>query len=197
MVKVAIDWPLELAANGVLLRPIRRRDRHSWNEVKARNREWLKKWDATNPDGIDSSPTFGDVLRQSRRSSKAGNAYMFAIEVDNHLVGQITLGNVIWGSLREGYIGYWIDEKYANRGIMTTSVALLTQFALTEGNLHRIEISIRPENAASIRVVEKLGFRKEGLRPRFLHIDGDWRDHFIFVMTSEELDSANIAAVIR
>jgi ribosomal-protein-alanine N-acetyltransferase len=104
---------------------------------------------------------------------------------------------VIWGSLREAYIGYWIDETYANRGIMTTSLALLTDYALTEAGLHRIEVSIRPENAASLRVVEKLGFIKEGLRPRFLHIDGDWRDHFIFVLTSENINSSKIAKILR
>ncbi len=194
---MAIEWPVQLAANGVLLRPIKRSDGHSWTEIKARNHSWLSPWDATNPDGISISPKFSDVYRQSKRLSKAGSAFMFAIEVDDHLVGQITLGNVIWGSLREAYIGYWIDQTYANRGIMTTSVALLTQYALSEGGLHRIEVSIRPENQPSIRVVEKLGFINEGLRPRFLHIDGDWRDHLIFVMTSEAIINSKIPTIIR
>jgi ribosomal-protein-alanine N-acetyltransferase len=102
-------------------------------------------------------------------------------------VGQLTLGNIVWGSLREGYIGYWIDGSVAGRGITPTAVAMMTDYALGEAGLHRIEISIRPENHASIRVVEKLGFLFEGVRPRFLHIDGDWRDHNIYVMTSEQL----------
>lgn len=194
---MAINWPLELAANGVLLRPLKRSDGHTWNEVRIRNHNWLKAWESTNPDGIEKSPTFKDVLGQSKRSAKLGSTFMFAIEVDNHLVGQITLGNVVFGSLRSAYIGYWIDEMYANRGIMTTAVALLTQYSLTEGNLHRIEISIRPENAPSIRVVEKLGFENQELRPRYLHIDGDWRDHLIFVMTSENLNSSKIPDLIR
>lgn len=192
MVIVAIEWPIELTANGVLLRPLGRRDRWYWQDARSRNREWLKQWDATNPDGKVINPTFQDVFRQSKQSAKNGNAYMFAIEVDGQFVGQITLGNVIWGSLREAYIGYWIDERHANRGIMTTSVALLTHYALLEANLHRIEIAIRPENAPSLRVVEKLGFRNEGIRPRFLHIDGNWRDHLIFVMTSEEILESKI-----
>ena len=194
---MAIQWPIHLAANDVVLRPLKRSDRYVWDEIKARNREGLSPWDPTNPDGIVQRPTFKDFYRQAKRSSKRGNAFMLAIEVDGKLVGQITLGNVIWGSLQEAYVGYWIDEKFANRGIMTTSVALLTQFALTEAGLHRIEVSIRPENAASLKVVEKLGFIKEGLRPRFLHINGDWRDHFIFVMTSENINSSNISRILR
>lgn len=192
-----INWPVTLQARDVVLRPISRSDKKAWIEVKARNRDWLSPWDASNPDGPTHVPTFRDIYRQSRNSAKAGTAFMFAIEVDQQLVGQITLGNVIWGSLREGYIGYWIDQKYANRGIVTISVALLADFALNECGLHRIEISIRPENAASLRVVEKLGIENEGLRPRFLHIDGDWRDHQIFVVTSENINSTNIPKILR
>lgn len=194
---MAITWPITLQAGEVILRPIARRDKKSWTEIKARNRDWLSPWEASNPDGPTHIPTFTDVLRQSRKSAKAGSAFMFAIEVDGRLVGQITLGNVIWGSLREAYIGYWIDENFANRGIVTRSLALLADFALNECGLHRIEISIRPENAASLRVVEKLGIQKEGLRQRFLHIDGDWRDHFIFVVTSENINSTKIPTILR
>jgi ribosomal-protein-alanine N-acetyltransferase len=197
VVIVAIDWPLSLSANGVILRPLKRSDRHHWAEIKFRNKSWLNPWEATSPDGMPVNPVFKDIYRLSKRAAKSRNTFMFAIEVDGHLVGQITLGNVIWGSLREAYIGYWIDETYANRGIMTTSLALLTDYALAEAGLHRIEVSIRPENAASLRVVEKLGFIKEGLRPRFLHIDGDWRDHFIFVLTSENINSSKIAQILR
>ncbi len=194
---MTIDWPISLSANGAILRPLKRTDRNDWSEIRTRNREWLSPWEATNPDGVTQIPKFKDVYRQSKRSAKKGNAFMFAIEVDSHFVGQITLGNVIWGSLREAYIGYWIDERYAGRGIMTTCVALLTDYALGEAGLHRIEVSIRPENLASIRVVEKIGFKNEGLRPRYLHIDGDWRDHFIFVQTSENKNLSNISKYIR
>ena len=92
----------------------------------------------------------------------------------------------------QGYIGYWIASEFAGRGITTTAVAMLTDHALLDMGLHRVEINIRPENAASIRVVEKNGFHFEGLRPRYLHIDGDWRDHHCYVMTSESLLSGGI-----
>ena len=102
------------------------------------------------------------------------------------LVGQLTVGGIAWGSLRSAHIGYWVDQRVAGRGIMPTAVALATDHCFATG-LHRIEINIRPENIASRRVVEKLGFRPEGLRPAYLHIDGDWRDHLSFALTVDEV----------
>ncbi len=91
------------------------------------------------------------------------------------------------GSLASATIGYWVAEEFAGRNITTISVAMATDVCFTELNLHRIEICIRPENHASLRVVEKLGFRYEGLRRRYIHIDGDWRDHYAFALVREEV----------
>jgi len=107
-------------------------------------------------------------------------------------VGQLTVGGISWGSLRSAHIGYWVDQRVAGRGIMPTAVAMATDHCFATG-LHRIEINIRPENVASRRVVEKLGFRPEGLRPRYLHIDGDWRDHLSFALTVDEVPGGLVA----
>ena len=98
-----------------------------------------------------------------------------------NLIGQITMGGVIFGALRGAHIGYWIDRSYAGRGYTTQAVELMTTFAFLELGLHRIEINIRPENAASIRVAQKAGYFFEGERPRYLHIDGAWRNHHCYV----------------
>ena len=97
-------------------------------------------------------------------------------------MGQITVGGISWGSLRAGYIGYWIDREVAGRGIMPTAVAMACDHCFDVLRLHRIEINIRPENTASLRVVEKLGLRREGERAAYLHINGAWRDHITFVV---------------
>jgi len=86
-----------------------------------------------------------------------------------------------WLSVRGGHIGYWISQDYANKGLTTRAVREVTRYGLEELRLHRIEINLRPENSASKRVAEKAGYIFEGLRPRYLHIDGDWRDHLCFV----------------
>ena len=103
------------------------------------------------------------------------------------MIGQISLGGVIYGALRAGHIGYWIDRNYANKGYTTQAVELLTQYAFEEMALHRVEINLRPENQASRRVAEKAGYILEGERPRYLHIDGQWRDHLSFVRENPRL----------
>ena len=103
------------------------------------------------------------------------------------LVGQLTVSSITWGSLRSANVGYWIDEAHAGRDITPTAVALAVDHCFQVCRLHRLEVCIRPENAPSLRVVEKLGFRPEGLRQRYLHIDGAWRDHATFALTEEEV----------
>ena len=105
----------------------------------------------------------------------------------DRLVGQLTLGNVVRRAFCSAYAGYWIDERYAGRGIMPTALALAVDHAFTAGGLHRIEVNIRPENTPSRRVVEKLGFRQEAYHERYLHIDGAWRDHIGYALTAEDV----------
>lgn len=174
-----------LTSGDVTLRLHQRGDAKSWREVRAANELWLKPWEGTTPEGPHPQRTYGTMLRGMLAEYTAGRMYPFAIEYQGQYVGQLTLGNVIRGSLRGAYIGYWIDHRVAGRGIMPTAVALALDFGLGDAGLHRIEISIRPENAASIRVVEKLHVPFDGLRKRYLHIAGDWRDHNIYVADVE------------
>ncbi len=186
------QWPVSLQYGDVGLRPLKWSDSKAWKEIRNRNADWLAPWEATNPEGGHFQTSFHKHRRNQLREAREGRAMPMAITYGGRFVGQLTLGNIVWGSLREGYIGYWIDSAVAGRGITPTAVAMMTDYALGEAGLHRIEISIRPENHASIRVVEKLGFHLEGVRPRFLHIAGDWRDHNIYVMTSEQLPRGGI-----
>jgi [ribosomal protein S5]-alanine N-acetyltransferase len=181
-----------LAEGEVGLRPIKVRDQKSWREVSSRNREWLRRWEATVPPPPPGQlsgprPTFRQMVRYLRTEASAGRMLPFVITYQEQLVGQLTVGGITWGSMCSANIGYWIDESVAGRGIMPTAVALAADYCFTSLGLHRIEVCIRPENAPSRRVVEKLGFREEGLRPRYLHIDGDWRDHLVYALTVEEV----------
>jgi ribosomal-protein-alanine N-acetyltransferase len=133
------------------------------------------------------------MVRRLRSEARAGRTLPFVITYDGRLVGQITLGNITMGSLRSGYIGYWVDQAVAGRGVMPTAVALVCDHAMGPLGLHRVEVNIRPENVASRRVVDKLGFRYEGARPRYLHIDGDWRDHLSYALLAEEVPGGLLA----
>jgi len=103
------------------------------------------------------------------------------------IVGQLTVSSIVWGSAMMATLGYWVDQDRAGRGIAPTAVALVTDHCFRTLGLHRMEINIRPENRPSLRVVEKLGFRDEGYRPRYLHINGEWADHRSFALTAEEV----------
>jgi len=111
----------------------------------------------------------------------------FVIEVDGQVVGQVNVANIIFGSLSNAIVGYWVAPEVAGRGVTPTAVALACDYMFSSLGLHRIEIAIRPENAPSLRVVAKLGFRYEGLKERYIHINGSWRDHYLFALTSEEV----------
>ncbi len=117
----------------------------------------------------------------------------FAVTWDDELVGMLTVNGITWGSARWATMGYWISRSHAGRSITPTAVALVSDHLLTTTGLHRVEIAIRPENAASLRVVEKLGFTRIGVAPGFLHIAGQWRDHVVFQVLAEDVPGGLVA----
>jgi ribosomal-protein-alanine N-acetyltransferase len=121
----------------------------------------------------------------------------FVIEIDGEIVGQLNVSNILFGSVSSCVLGYWIAPGFAGREITTTAVALVTDYLLNVVGLHRVEIDIRPENNASLRVVQKLGFRYEGLKERYIHINNDWRDHYIFALTYEEVKNGVLNRWVR
>lgn len=126
------------------------------------------------------------MVRAMQADARVGRQLPFALEYDGRFVDQVTVNNITRGSAQFASIGYWIDERVAGRGLVTRAVAMAVDHCFFVLKLHRIEIAIRPENAASLRVVEKLGVPEVGYAPRYLHIDGDWRDHRLFAITRED-----------
>lgn len=188
---MAPGWPATLTDGSVTVRPLRMRDGPTWMESRRRNVEWLRPWEATPPRGPGvvgvSAAVFTAMTRRLRADARAARALPFVITVDGEFAGQINVAGIVRGSMDSAHIGYWVDEKFAGRGVMPTAVALVVDHCLGPVGLHRIEVNIRPENHASRRVVEKLQFREEGTRLRYLHIAGDWRDHLTYALTNDEL----------
>ena len=177
----------KLVDGELFLKPIRFRDKSQWDSVRAINRDWLSPWEATRPniDHKSALPTYYGMVMQLNRELRALRSISLGIWLnenrDQVLIGQITLGGIIFGAMRGAHIGYWIDQRFANRGYTTRAVKLLTKFGFEQLRLHRIEINLRPENEASKQVAIKAGFLLEGARNNYLHIAGDWRDHVTFV----------------
>jgi ribosomal-protein-alanine N-acetyltransferase len=175
-----------LTEGPVRLRPIRRRDWRAWNRLREANRGWLEPWDATSPASGSGPANFPEYASGLLRQARAGQAWPWLIEYRGELAGQLTVAGITRGAQLSGTAGYWVAEELAGREIAPTAVALAFDHAITAGELHRLEIAIRPENRPSLRVAQKLGFRDEGLRLRYLHVAGAWRDHRVFALTRED-----------
>lgn len=190
-------WPATLRAGPVALRPLRAGDARAWGEVRRANEEWLRPWEATVPGQSLPDPTvrsYLGMLWRLRHHARLGRLLPFAMTVDDRLAGQLTVGGITLRRVRSAYVGYWIDHRLAGHGYTPTAVALAVDHCFATLGLDRMEANVRPENAASRRVVEKLGFRQEQLRPRYLYIDGNWRDHLCYVVVPADIPDGMLAA---
>lgn len=171
----------------VVVRGIKLRDAKALEKALGNNRPWLQPWEATHP-VIPAKPEDTKTsIRHLLQYAKAGTVLPMVLEADNQLIGQLNVSQITYGSLSSASLGYWIVPAFAGRGIMPVAVAMVTDHLFFEMGLHRVEVCIRPENQASLRIVEKLGFRFEGLRRNFIHIDRKWRDHYCFALVVDEV----------
>ena len=200
----APGWPLRLADGDVGVRALRTRDAAAWSEVRIRNERWLSTWEGRAPSqpfatwrDRHSPAVFALMLRQQRKEARAGRLLPVAITHEERLVGALTVGGITRGAFDSGHVGYWVDEQVAGRGVATTALALVLDHCFGPVGLHRVEANVRPENAASRRVVAKLGFVEEGLHRRYLFIDEDWRDHLAFALLREDVPPGGVLRGLR
>jgi len=194
-------WPVTLTEPALLnapvsLRPVKAKDAATWRDTRVRNSSWLRQWEPTNPETPLYRSSLGPYVamaRTMRKEARQGLTLPWVVTYSGRFAGQLTVGSIVWGSARSAQVGYWIDEAYAGRGVIPTALAMAIDHCFFVVGLHRIEATIRPENQASRRVVEKLGFREEGIRRRSLHIDGSWRDHLSYALTVEDAQAGLMA----
>ena len=175
-----------LREGDITIRPIRLRDARLLERELLQNRDWLRRWEATNPVAPMNFDVRGSI-RNLLSHARDGFGLPFLIEYKGEIAGQLNVSAISYGSVSSATIGYWVSERFAGKALTPTAVALATDHCFFSMGLHRMEICIRPENEPSLRVTEKLGFRYEGLRRRYIHINGDWRDHFCFALTVEDV----------
>ena len=189
----APGWPARLAHGQVEVRPLRGRDGAAWSEVRTRNERWLSPWEGRPPSqrplswsARNSPGVFAAMLRTQRREARAGRMLPFGIVVGGRVRGALTIAGVTRGAYDGAHVGYWVDQEVAGRGVASTALALVLDHCFGPVGLHRVEANVRPENAASLRVVRRLGFAEEGLHRRYLFIDEAWRDHLSFALLAED-----------
>ncbi|OBF19744.1 GNAT family protein [Mycobacterium sp. ACS4331] len=192
--------PLRVRAGVVRLRPIRMRDAAAWSRLRIEDRRFLEPWEPSADvdwvarHGISAWPAMCSALRSEARK---GRILPLVIEVDGQFAGQLTIGNITHGALRSAWIGYWVHSELTGGGVATGALALGLDHAFGPVHLHRVEATVRPENAASRAVLAKAGFREEGLLRRYLDVDGAWRDHLLVAMTVEEVSGSVAASLVR
>jgi len=180
---VSFSEPLPIVeGNGVYLRAPQMSDYSEWTTLREASRAFLTPWEPTWPADDLSRSAFRRRLRRYAEDQRSDTSYAFFLfrKNDDTLVGGLTLANVRRGVAQAGSLGYWIGEPFARRGLMSGAVQGLLPFAFGSLRLHRIEAACITTNTASIRLLEKAGFAREGYAREYLCINGLWQDHLLF-----------------
>ncbi|WP_347353567.1 GNAT family protein [Intrasporangium sp.] len=193
-------WPViltdEVGSPPITLRPLRVRDEDDWHRIRADNASHVQPWEPTLPPGVRARPvvSFRQFVRELDAEARADHVLPWVIDVGGRIVGQVHVFGIVRGAQQSAAVGYWLDRAAVGHGIATRAVALAIDHSLRDAGLHRIEVNIRLDNEPSLGIVHRLGLRDEGVRERFLHIDGAWRDHRSFAVTAEEIGSGGLLA---
>jgi len=172
----------------VTLRTPQMADYPAWAELRAESREFLAPWEPLWASDELSRASFRRRVRHYLRDLREDVGYalfIFAVPTAA-LVGGLTLCNVRRGVTQSCTLGYWVGAQYANQGYMTAAVRAVVPFVFDSLELHRLEAACLPTNTASIRLLEKTGFKREGLARRYLRINGAWQDHLLYALLDSD-----------
>jgi ribosomal-protein-alanine N-acetyltransferase len=171
-----------IVGDGVVLRAPQMSDYAEWAALREASREFLTPWEPTWPPDDLTRGSFRRRIKRYSEDQRSDLAYPFFVfrKSDNILVGGLTLANIRRGCAQTGNLGYWTGAAHARQGYMTAAVGGFLPFAFQTLRLHRIEAACIPANIASIRLLEKTGFRREGFAREYLCIDGVWQDHLLY-----------------
>ena len=177
-----------IAGDGVALRVPQSSDYAEWAALREASRGFLVPWEPTWPDDDLSRGAFRRRLKRYADDQRSDLAYAFMIfrNDDNALVGGLTLANIRRGVAQAGSIGYWVGAPFARQGYMTAAVRALVPFCFRTLRLHRLEAACIPANTASIALLEKTGFTREGYARSYLCINGVWQDHLLFARLADD-----------
>ncbi len=173
---------LTVTGDKVTLRFPQTSDFEEWAALRATSRAFLVPWEPSWPADDLSRASFRRRLKRYAEDQRNDLAYPYFIfrSEDQKLVGGLTVTNIRRGVAQAGSLGYWMGAAYARQGYMTAAVRALVAFAFSTLKLHRVEAACIPENTASVRLLEKTGFVREGYAREYLCINGSWHDHLLY-----------------
>ena len=172
---------LRLETERMVLRLPIHTDFQPWVDLRVESRAFLSPWEPVWAADHLSRKSFTNRVYWAQRASRNGTALpLFLIRRDGELLGAITLDNIRRGPAQSASIGYWIGQRFARHGYMREAIGALTHHAFTQMDLSRIEAACLPENTASRGVLERSGFKYEGVAQSYLQINGRWRNHVLY-----------------
>ena len=171
-----------IVGDSVMLRAPQMSDYAEWAALREASRDFLTPWEPTWPPDDLTRASYRRRIRRYAEDQRSDLAYPLFVfrKSDNVLVGGLTLANIRRGCAQAGNLGYWMGAAHSRQGFMTAAVKLVIPFAFETLRLHRVEAACIPGNVASIRLLEKTGFRREGFAREYLCIDGAWQDHLLY-----------------
>ncbi len=176
-----------LTGNKIFIRFFENADAESLLDLHLRNGELFQKYSPTFDDDFYTLDAKRKYITNSMKQREEDKAYSFGIYLkDNgNLIGDVSLYHIFRSSLQRCLIGYSLDKQYNGRGYTTEAVSLAVKFAFNELKLHRVYAGVMLSNIGSMRVLEKAGFHKEGIEQKGVKINGQWEDHQIFAIISD------------
>ena len=177
-----------LEGTRVCLRHPRQEDWPAWTRLRAESRRFLAPWEPTWRRDALTRAAYRRRLRRIARDRLSGEAFAFFVtaKAEGELLGGLTLSEIRRGATQSATLGYWIGERHARKGYMTDAVAAVLPFTFDRLGLHRLEAACLPDNDPSRRLLERSGFRREGLARAYVRIDGRWRDHLLFALLEDD-----------
>lgn len=169
-----------VVGDGVDLRLIRRDDGPRLAAAYERNRDHLEPWEPARSEAFYSPKYHTERIPVLLLEHSSGRAVPLVLESDGEIVGRLTLSDVVRGAFCNGHLGYWIDARIAGRGVMSAAVNAVADHARDDLGLHRLQAATLLHNAASQRVLDRTGFERIGMAPKYLQIAGRWQDHLLF-----------------
>ena len=183
------DVSLQVPGQDVRLRTPQMSDYAEWAVLRERSRSFLTPWEPTWPKDDLTRTAFRRRLRRYAQDIRDDQAYPFFVfrAGDDALLGGLTLSNIRRGVAQSCALGYWMGAPHAGRGHMTAAVRAVLPFVFDTLCLHRLEAACLPHNLPSIRLLERVGFQREGLARRYLCINGVWQDHLLYALLRDDL----------
>ena len=184
----SLDTGPNIKGDGVFLRTPTMNDFREWSELRAESRSFLAPWEPIWPSDDLTRQAFRRRLKRYQREIRDDLGYPFFLfrSGDNALLGGLSLTHVRRGVAQACTLGYWMGAPHASRGYMTNAVCAILPFVFESLKLHRIEAACLSHNTASIKLLEKTGFTREGHARNYLCINGRWQDHLLFARVLED-----------